>query len=63
MRALLDMPVCRTLLSVLEADGHEGIHACEIGLDRAPDRKVLAIARSENRLSSLPTWTFLGSWL
>lgn len=50
MKALLDMPVSRSLLSVLEAYGHEGIHACEIGLDRAPDREVLAIARRENRI-------------
>ena len=50
MRALLDMPVSRSLLSVLEAYGHEGIHAYEIGLDRAPDREVLAVARRGNRI-------------
>ena len=50
MRALLDMPVSHSLLSVLEAYGHEGIHAYEAGLDRAPDREVLAFARRENRI-------------
>ena len=50
MKALLDMPVSRSLLSVLEAHGHEGIHAYEIGLDRATDRELLAVARRENRV-------------
>ena len=50
MNVLLDMPVSRTLVSVLEAYGHEGVHAHEIGLDRATDREVLAVARRENRV-------------
>ena len=50
MNVLLDMPVSRTLVSVLEAYGHEGIHAHEIGLNRATDREVLAVARRENRV-------------
>jgi predicted nuclease of predicted toxin-antitoxin system len=50
MKALLDMPVSRSLLSVLEAHGHEGVHAHETGLDRAADREVLAVARRENRV-------------
>jgi predicted nuclease of predicted toxin-antitoxin system len=50
MNLLLDMPVSRTLLSVLEDHGHAGVHAHEIGLDRATDREILAIARRENRV-------------
>ena len=50
MNVLLDMPVCRSLLSVLEAHGHEGVHAHEIGLDRAADRQMLAVARRENKV-------------
>lgn len=50
MDVLLDMPVSRSLLSVLEAHGHRGVHAQEIGLDRAADREVLAVARYENRV-------------
>jgi predicted nuclease of predicted toxin-antitoxin system len=50
MRVLLDMPVSLSLLSVLQAHGHEGIHANQIGLDRAADHKVLAVARHENRV-------------
>ena len=50
MNVLLDMPVSQSLLSVLEAHGHEGVHAREIGLDRAADRKVLTVARRDNRV-------------
>jgi predicted nuclease of predicted toxin-antitoxin system len=50
MNVLLDMPVSRSLLSVLEAHGHEDVHAHEIGLDRAADREALAVARRENRV-------------
>ncbi|MEJ2734567.1 MAG: DUF5615 family PIN-like protein [Anaerolineae bacterium] len=50
MKALLDMPVSSSLLSVLEAHGHEGIHAHQVGLDRATDRELLLVARRENRI-------------
>jgi predicted nuclease of predicted toxin-antitoxin system len=50
MDALLEMPVSRSLLRVLEAHGHAGVHAYEIGLDRAADREVLAVAQRENRI-------------
>lgn len=50
MKALLDMPVSASLLSVLEARGHEGVHASQLGLDRAPDQDLLALARREGRV-------------
>ena len=50
MKVLLDMPVSRSLLSVLQLHGHEGVHAHESGLDRAADRELLAVARRENRV-------------
>ena len=50
MRFLLDMPVSAQLLSVLDANGHEGIHAHQIGQDRATDRELLEIARQEQRI-------------
>jgi predicted nuclease of predicted toxin-antitoxin system len=50
MKALLDMPVSASLVDVLQAHGHEGIHAHDTGLDRAPDRELLALARRENRV-------------
>jgi len=50
MRFLLDMPVSFLLLDVLQAHGHEGVHAHEIGKDRAPDDELLEIARREGRV-------------
>lgn len=50
MKVLLDMPVSASLLSVLEAHGHEGVHAQQLGLDRAPDEDLLALARQEGRI-------------
>ena len=50
MRFLLDMPVSFLLLDVLQAHGHEGVHAHQIGKDRASDDELLEIARRENRV-------------
>ncbi len=50
MRFLLDMPVSLSLLDVLEAHGHEGIHAHQIGHDRSPDTVLLELARREKRV-------------
>jgi len=50
MRFLLDMPVSSVLLQVLGAYGHEGVHAHQIGKDKAPDTELLAIARREGRI-------------
>ena len=50
MKFLLDMPVSPSLLDVLEANGHEGVHAHQIGKDQAPDTELLVIARREDRV-------------
>ncbi len=50
MKFLLDMPVSMALLDVLEAHGHEGVHAHQIGKDRASDAELLDIARRESRV-------------
>jgi predicted nuclease of predicted toxin-antitoxin system len=50
MKFLLDMPVSAILLDVLEGSGHEGVHANQIGKDRATDAELLEIARRENRV-------------
>ncbi len=50
MKFLLDMPVSPLLLDVLEAFGHEGVHAFQIGESRAADIKLLELARNENRV-------------
>jgi predicted nuclease of predicted toxin-antitoxin system len=50
MKVLLDMPVSPALLDVLKGHGHQGVHAHQIGKDRATDRDLLALARRENRV-------------
>ena len=50
MKALLDMPVSPSLLDVLEAHGHEGVHVADIGRGRAADSALLEIARREGRV-------------
>ena len=50
MKFLMDMPVSSMLLEVLDVHGHEGVHAHQIGKDRAPDTELLEIARLEDRI-------------
>ena len=50
MKTLLDMPVTPQLINVLKKYGHEGVHAYQIGKDRAPDIELLNLARRENRV-------------
>ncbi len=50
MKFLLDMPVSFLLLDVLQQYGHEGVHAYQIGKDRAPEDELREIARRESRV-------------
>lgn len=50
MKFLLDMPVSPLLLEVITACGHDGVHAFQIGLDRAPDEELLELARVQGRV-------------
>jgi predicted nuclease of predicted toxin-antitoxin system len=50
MKFLLDMPVSPLLLTVLRTRRHEGVHAHQIGKDRATDSELLDIARKEHRI-------------
>lgn len=50
MDFLLDMPVSPTLLNVLRAYGHAGVHAHQIGQARATDAALLELARREGRV-------------
>lgn len=50
MKTLLDMPVSRSLLRVLESHGNTGVHASDIGLERARDEELLELARHEDRV-------------
>ena len=45
MKFLLDMPVSPSLIDVLHTRGHEALHADRIGLRRASDSEILAVAR------------------
>jgi predicted nuclease of predicted toxin-antitoxin system len=50
MNFLLDVPVSPTLISLLEAYGHGGVHVHQIGLHTASDESLLALARREHRI-------------
>jgi predicted nuclease of predicted toxin-antitoxin system len=50
MKFLLDMPVSAMLLDVLKSYRHAGVHAHQIGKDRATDSELLDIARQEERV-------------
>ncbi len=50
MKFLLDMPVSPSLLEVLDAHGYKGVHAHQIGQDRATDSELLELARQEGRV-------------
>jgi len=50
MRFLVDMPLSPQLAEWLNQQGHEAVHAANLGLDRAPDSEVLERARAERRV-------------
>ena len=47
MKFLLDMPVSRSLIALLQRLGHEAAHVSDLGLGRAPDHEILARARQD----------------
>jgi len=50
MRFLVDMPLSPTLAAWLRQQGHDAVHAAEIGLHRASDGVILECARGEGRV-------------
>lgn len=50
MRFLVDMPLSPELAAWLGRQGHDAVHALEVGLDRAPDAVILERARNEERV-------------
>lgn len=50
MRFLVDMPLSPALAAWLRQQGHDTLHAGEIGLDRASDGVILERARGEGRV-------------
>jgi len=49
VKFLVDMPLSPALAAWLCDIGHDAVHACEIGLQRAPDREIIKIAKAEAR--------------
>jgi predicted nuclease of predicted toxin-antitoxin system len=50
LKFLIDMPVTPDAGPHLRAAGHDAIHAVDLGLARAPDNELLAVARREERI-------------
>jgi predicted nuclease of predicted toxin-antitoxin system len=48
MRLLVDMPLSPLLAEWLQREGHEVVHAANIGLGQAPDKEIMARARKES---------------
>jgi predicted nuclease of predicted toxin-antitoxin system len=51
VKFLVDMPLSPTLAAWLRDQGHDARHAVELGLERAPDAEILALAKQEGRTS------------
>ncbi|MGH6768207.1 MAG: DUF5615 family PIN-like protein [Xanthobacteraceae bacterium] len=49
MKFLVDMPLSPALAAWLREQGHDAVHAAELGLHRAPDVEILAHAKQELR--------------
>jgi predicted nuclease of predicted toxin-antitoxin system len=49
VKFLVDMPLSITLTRWLVAQGHDAVHAAEIGLDRATDETIVAHAKRGGR--------------
>jgi predicted nuclease of predicted toxin-antitoxin system len=49
MRFLVDMPLSPGLAGWLRQQGHDAVHALEVGLSRASDAAILKHAQSEQR--------------
>ena len=49
MNFLVDMPLSPALAAWLTMQGHDAVHAAEIGLDRSPDTDIMAHAVREGR--------------
>ncbi len=50
MRFLIDMPISPSIVQWLQRQGHNAVHASEIGLSQAPDRKIINQAKKEKRV-------------
>jgi predicted nuclease of predicted toxin-antitoxin system len=49
VKFLVDMPLSPSLAAWLRDQGHDALHAAELGLNRAPDADIIARAKREGR--------------
>jgi predicted nuclease of predicted toxin-antitoxin system len=49
MRFLVDMPLSPELAAWLRMEGHDAAHASDLGLSRATDANILALAKQQGR--------------
>jgi predicted nuclease of predicted toxin-antitoxin system len=49
VKFLVDMPLSKALVRWLTSQGHDTVHAAEVGLHRAPDTELVRYARSTAR--------------
>jgi predicted nuclease of predicted toxin-antitoxin system len=50
VKFLVDMPLSPGLAVWLGQQGHDAVHALDLGLSRAPDELILELARREERM-------------
>lgn len=50
MKFLVDMPLSPALAAWLVQQGHDALHAMQVGLDRSSDEVILGRARNEKRV-------------
>ena len=50
MKFLIDMPVSPGLAKWLNENGHDAVHASDVGLHKTKDKGILHEARKENRV-------------
>lgn len=50
MKFLIDMPLSPALATWLKKQGHDALHASEMGLHRSPDTEIMKRAQGERRI-------------
>jgi predicted nuclease of predicted toxin-antitoxin system len=50
MNFLVDMPISPEVARWLNEKGHDSVHASHVGLDRTKDKKIIEIAKEQNRI-------------
>src|SRR5688572_10301111 len=49
MKFLVDMPLSPELAAWLRTQGHDAVHAADLGLNRAVDADILGLAKEQGR--------------